>query len=212
MFKDMFAGRLNRKDFFWRWAGLFLVMLLLNVIDLGRAGIAVSLAVLGLSILCVLYGFSITARRLRDAGKNPWLCLLGLIPVVSFFLCLYCLFKRSAPEAFSPTASTLRPQGLEGFSIATPAATPVNRYSGTTNTDREDEPIADFFRKAPPAPASAASPSAPELTITEGANVQEDAALAKKQIDRLKALSELRKDGSISQEEFECLKRRILQG
>lgn len=212
MFKDMFSGKLKRKDFFWRWAGIFLVMVLLNLIDLDRAGLAVDLSVLGASLLCVIYCFSLTARRLRDAGKNPWLCLLGLIPVVSFFLCLYCLFKGSAPEAPSTTASTLHPLHQDGFSTAAPAATTTHRYSGTMSSAREDEPVADFFSKAPPASTARTAPPAPEMTITEGTSLQGDAALAKEQIDRLKALSELRKDGSISQEEFEHLKRRILQG
>jgi uncharacterized membrane protein YhaH (DUF805 family) len=54
------------------------------------------LLVLALYVLTCWVGLSGTAKRLRDAGYSPWMCLLGLIPLIGgLILLVICGFFRS---------------------------------------------------------------------------------------------------------------------
>ncbi len=58
-------------------------------------------AVIGMAFL--VPSLAICARRLRDAGKNPWLLLLGLIPLAGpiILLVFFCSAGRSERRRFS---------------------------------------------------------------------------------------------------------------
>ena len=81
-FKKYFSGRgrANRVEF-WMW-WLFVL-------------IATAFVVVGWLMLPVLVipTISVTVRRLHDVGKSGWNVLLGLIPVVNFYI-IYLLVRR----------------------------------------------------------------------------------------------------------------------
>ena len=81
-FKKYFSGRgrANRVEF-WMW-WLFVL-------------IATAFVVVGWLMLPVLVipTISVTVRRLHDVGKSGWNVLLGLIPVVNFYI-IYLLARR----------------------------------------------------------------------------------------------------------------------
>ena len=73
-------GRANRVEF-WMW-WLFVL-------------IATAFVVVGWVMLPVLIipTISVTVRRLHDVGKSGWNVILGLIPVVNFYI-IYLLARR----------------------------------------------------------------------------------------------------------------------
>ena len=71
-----FNGRASRSEFWWFVLANFLVSILVGII----AGI-LHLPLSILYFLAVLLpSIAVGTRRLRDAGFNPWLMVLGLIP------------------------------------------------------------------------------------------------------------------------------------
>ena len=109
MFKPFeFSGTLGRKNY-WvgilQWVGVlvfFIIILavlgvdaeeVLYVEDIDTFWDVVKLLVFVLYIpLCMISG---AVRRLRDAGKSPWLWLLGLIPVVGQIILIVLLAQPS---------------------------------------------------------------------------------------------------------------------
>lgn len=103
-----FSGTLGRKNY-WvgilQWVGVlvfFIIILavlgvdaeeVLYVEDIDTFWDVVKLLVVVLYIpLCMISG---AVRRLRDAGKSPWLWLLGLIPVVGQIILIVLLAQPS---------------------------------------------------------------------------------------------------------------------
>ena len=85
-----FSGRAKRPEFWW--------FVLLEVIVLIVAQIihpyVYLIAALGFLVPVLAAG----SRRLHDIGKSGWFQLLGLIPIVNFYL-LYLLVQPGQPES-----------------------------------------------------------------------------------------------------------------
>lgn len=104
-----FRGYTSRKSFWMTYLatvilgiGLSGLMLLLSSFGMGglMAGSIMS-GLIGLAL--IVPGLALSVRRLRDAGKNPWLILLGLIPVVGtiillVFFCMESQYENTEEE------------------------------------------------------------------------------------------------------------------
>ena len=118
-----FSGRSRRKEF-WLWILFYIIVwavaMFLDVqlglggsstgsSDFGDGGASASFNVQGgiLSLAWVLIAFiptlAVTVRRLHDIDKSGWMILLGLIPLVIFYLIyLYCQPGTPGPNRFGP--------------------------------------------------------------------------------------------------------------
>ncbi|MCM1347939.1 MAG: DUF805 domain-containing protein [Firmicutes bacterium] len=79
--------------------GLCGIAFLLTAVSL--SGIFIGSAILGIYSLFVLIpSLALGARRLRDAGKSPWLLLMSLIPCVGslILLIMYCLPSKDLED------------------------------------------------------------------------------------------------------------------
>ncbi len=85
-----FSGRATRSEFWWFVLANCIVSILIGFIG-GLIGTDVLSILYGLAVL--LPSLAVAVRRLRDAGFNPWLLLIGLIPLVGaiVLLILYCM-------------------------------------------------------------------------------------------------------------------------
>lgn len=98
-----FSGRTDRATFWWWVLAVFLLMVVLSLIDnvvlgageAGSVGILSAIATLGL----FLPGLAISVRRLHDIGKSGWWILIGLVPIVGFFVLLYFYVQPSQSAA-----------------------------------------------------------------------------------------------------------------
>ena len=99
-----FQGTVSRSQF---WLGMLapaivviLLVLLFNLLaPLGNALVIfvfVVFLVLQLGWLWLI--FALSAKRLRDAGLSPWLCLLHFVPLVNLVVFLIAGFKPTAVE------------------------------------------------------------------------------------------------------------------
>lgn len=89
-----FKGRATRKQFWLFTLFLILIMFILGII-LGIAGVAQAAAgniSMIIQIALFLPSLAIAIRRLRDAGFSPWWILIGLIPLLGWFVLFvfYC--------------------------------------------------------------------------------------------------------------------------
>ena len=209
MFKGWFSGRLKRLEFFWRWLGLYAVALVLTVLSERVDALAPLLIICLLSFACLAYGLGILSRRLRDAGNNPWLCLITLIPLVNFILLLYCFFKKSKPEP--EFHSRIPARILTGTAPEKPGL--AGSPSSAAFSSEGHQSVADCFSGAtnarPQEPVSAAETTS-SASAGPKSSTDSGAPLLNEQIDQLKDLQELKAMGTLSEAEFEELKKKIL--
>ncbi len=99
-----FKGYTTRKSFWLTYAATLilsvgLVGLILLLSSFGAGGTIVGSIISGLvGLALVVPGLALCARRLRDAGKNPWLILLGCIPVAGTIILLIFFCQESKYE------------------------------------------------------------------------------------------------------------------
>lgn len=100
-----FKGVTGRKQFWLTYVASMLVSMgvcgvaFIIASFCGMAGIIVLSVILGLFSLALLVpSLALTVRRLRDAGKNPWLILLALIPGVGGIIVLIFMILPSQYE------------------------------------------------------------------------------------------------------------------
>jgi len=102
-----FSGRAARPEFWWFFLFQIIVMVVTGMLSSTLNGLA------GLAML--LPGLAVGARRLHDIGKSAWWLLIGLIPIVGFFVLLYFFVQPSGPanehggQAAAPDAPTVMP-------------------------------------------------------------------------------------------------------
>lgn len=223
---QLFMGRLKRLPFLLRAVAVWILQVLLG--GTGQAifnpeeGLTVSLLfVLAVLVFITVYSLGITARRLRDAGSNPNLCVLAVIPILSVFLFIYCLFKGSKPEDFGTA-----PQRFPESPFPTePQAKPQSRrrtgrtQAGPKSTSSADDdiPVTDYFNRDPfpdfkapgtaePEPQRAPDPAPAESREGGGADGMKD------KLARLNELNDLKQKGALTEAEFTALKKKILNG
>ena len=95
-----FQGTVSRARFWLQLLALFVAVFLLAILAelLGRAGTIGAVCVVVLFISWCWWQFALHAKRLRDAGLNPWLCLLLFVPLANFVVLLIAGFKPTAVE------------------------------------------------------------------------------------------------------------------
>ncbi|MCI5112501.1 MAG: DUF805 domain-containing protein [Marivita sp.] len=96
-----FTGRASRSEFWWWILAVFLTLIVVGIVDAilfgtgPEAGQPIS-ALVSLGLL--LPNIAVGARRMHDIGKSGWWLLIGLIPVIGFFVLLYFYVQPSEPE------------------------------------------------------------------------------------------------------------------
>lgn len=93
--RKVYAGRLNRRTYLVAGLVLGVIYGLISSVLTALFGPQSSIsALLGLVLLVfvVIVGLSFTVRRWHDLGKSGWYALLGLIPLLNFFVWLYLIF------------------------------------------------------------------------------------------------------------------------
>jgi len=103
-----FSGRAARPEFWWFFLFQVIVMVVTGMLSDMLNGLA------GLAML--LPGLAVGARRLHDIGKSAWWLLIGLIPIVGFFVLLYFFVQPSGPanEYGAQVAATDSPTVMPG--------------------------------------------------------------------------------------------------
>ena len=118
-----FSGRSRRKEF-WLWILFVIVVYVVaGILDVqlglggsatsssnygdGGAGVSANfnagILTLAWMLITVIPNLSVTVRRLHDVDKSGWFILLGLIPLVGFYLLyLYCQPGTAGPNRFGP--------------------------------------------------------------------------------------------------------------
>ncbi len=115
----MFEGRASRSEFWYYTLFYFILSFVAGMIDVflinPMLGMPVSEAGQGgllqfiLALALLIPTIAIGVRRLHDIGKSGWWLLIGLIPIVGFFVLLYfyVLDSQIGPNAYGPS-----PKGL----------------------------------------------------------------------------------------------------
>ena len=102
-----FSGRASRAEY-WTWVLVFVVISFVLALLEGMLGLfpdtsqAVLVTVFELVVL--IPSLAVLWRRLQDTGKNGWLVLLGLIPLVGAIILLVFTLQPSQPgnNAYGP--------------------------------------------------------------------------------------------------------------
>lgn len=87
-----FEGTAGLAEFWQFFLAVFVINFALSIVD-SIIGIQILTGLFSLAILLPYLG--VTVRRLRDAGKNPLLVLLLLLPLIGFIIVLLMLIKPS---------------------------------------------------------------------------------------------------------------------
>ena len=97
-----FQGTINRSQY---WLGVLVASLVSILCSLPISWLPVGMMldsyffILLLLILGLFWVmFALCAKRLRDAGLSPWVCLLLFVPLVSLVVFLVIGFKPTAAE------------------------------------------------------------------------------------------------------------------
>lgn len=92
-----FKGRSTRSAYWYAILMNFIVSLALGIL----AGLVDVLSILSTiySVVLIIPGLSLTIRRLRDVGKNPWWILISFVPLVGAIILLVFLCKPSEVSA-----------------------------------------------------------------------------------------------------------------
>ncbi|GGF83958.1 MULTISPECIES: DUF805 domain-containing protein [Mameliella] len=89
-----FEGRSNRGEYWWAFLAIIIISFVLGLID-GMLGIMVLGTIFSLATL--IPGIAIGVRRLHDIDKSGWWLLIGLIPVIGFFVLIYFFIQKPTP-------------------------------------------------------------------------------------------------------------------
>lgn len=104
-----FNGRARRKEYWYFVLANFLISIVTNVLVF----VSDSLSFVGIIVGLALFipSLAVTIRRLHDTNKSGWYLLLGLIPLVNFYL-LYLMFVEGdrGPNQYGPD-----PKGQENI-------------------------------------------------------------------------------------------------
>lgn len=99
-----FSGRASRKEY---W--MFILFYIIIYIALSVVGAVIGTAVLSIiyTVVMLVPGVSIAARRLHDIGRTGWWQLIGLIPVLGAIVLIVFLVQDSQSENEYGINSTL---------------------------------------------------------------------------------------------------------
>lgn len=91
-----FQGLDNRQQYWMFFLVHFLITIALSFVA-GLVGLRIIATIYGLALL--IPSIAAAVRRLRDAGFNPLLVLIGLIPVIGWIVLIVLLAQPSKPQA-----------------------------------------------------------------------------------------------------------------
>ena len=105
----VFKGRADRPEFWYFALFQVVVLALLGFVSRPLEGVA--------SLVFLLPGLAVGARRLHDINKTGWWLLLGLVPLVGWVVLIYWgvqpgdpgANQYGEPPAKTPTSSDLAP-------------------------------------------------------------------------------------------------------
>lgn len=88
-----FNGRARRQEYWMYILVYFILLIVASIID-SIIGIQIISGILSLAL--IVPTLAVGVRRLHDISKSGWFILLGLIPLVNFYL-LYLLVQDGTP-------------------------------------------------------------------------------------------------------------------
>ena len=90
-----FSGRARRSEYWWWYLFVTIVFVVAGIID-RAVGLTYSDLTIGggwiATIACIVFlipNLAVAVRRLHDTGRTGWWLLIGLVPVIGFFVLLY---------------------------------------------------------------------------------------------------------------------------
>jgi uncharacterized membrane protein YhaH (DUF805 family) len=90
-----FSGRARRSEYWWWYIFVTIVLIVAGVLD-RAVGFTYSDTTVGGGWLATIAGIvflipnlAVAVRRLHDTGRTGWWLLIGLVPVIGFFVLLY---------------------------------------------------------------------------------------------------------------------------
>jgi len=86
-----FKGRASRSEFWWFVLFTVLVNFVLGSISDKLQGVV--------ALILLLPYLAVAVRRLHDIGKKWYWILIGIIPIVGFFVLIYFYVQKSTPTA-----------------------------------------------------------------------------------------------------------------
>lgn len=89
-----FKDRSSRSEYWWWFLFAILVSVVAAVID-AIIGIQLIQFIVGLALF--IPGLAVGVRRFHDIGKSGWFILLGLIPILGFFILIYFFVQPTQP-------------------------------------------------------------------------------------------------------------------
>ena len=105
-----FSGRTERSTFWWYVFGVFVIVLIASLLDRMIFGGPVSedmgsayasqyatqpIAFI-VALVFLIPNISMGVRRLHDIGKSGWWLLVGVVPIIGFFILLYFYVQPTA--------------------------------------------------------------------------------------------------------------------
>ncbi len=84
-----FSGRAGRPEYWWFFLFVILVSLATSLVHPVLSGL--------FSLGILLPSIAAATRRLHDTGRSGWWQLVGLIPLIGFFVLIYFLAEESKP-------------------------------------------------------------------------------------------------------------------
>ena len=104
-----FSGRARRSEYWWWYLFVTLVFVVAQILD-RAVGLTYSdttlyggwIATIA-AIVFLIPNLAVAVRRLHDTGRTGWWLLIGLIPVIGFFVLLYFFVLDSENDnAYGP--------------------------------------------------------------------------------------------------------------
>jgi uncharacterized membrane protein YhaH (DUF805 family) len=90
-----FSGRARRSEYWWWYLFVTLVFVVAGILD-NAIGLTYSDLTVGGGWIATIAGIvflvpnlAVAVRRLHDTGRTGWWLLIGLVPVIGFFVLLY---------------------------------------------------------------------------------------------------------------------------
>jgi uncharacterized membrane protein YhaH (DUF805 family) len=103
-----FGGRAARPEFWWFTLVNFIIVVVLDIVDVAIK----TQAIVGVYELAVLLpSLAVLARRLHDTGKTAWWILIGLIPLIGAIVLIVFTCQPGTPgpnqHGENPTAGAV---------------------------------------------------------------------------------------------------------
>ena len=90
-----FSGRARRSEYWWWYLFVTIVFIVAGILD-QAIGLTYSDLTVGggwiatiAGIVFLIPNLAVAVRRLHDTGRTGWWLLIGLVPIIGFFVLLY---------------------------------------------------------------------------------------------------------------------------